>query len=214
MDLLHFTPSDLENIVFFLLPGFLFIFLFFYQIPDKKKSDFIIIFVSVIFSAILHFFTTSLFNAITFITHLKWTIPSENLWTNWVSIFLGIILSIILARLLRSDSKILKAINDWIFKVEQYPFGTMWNAFLKMTPDSYVKVTVQDGTVYVGKLGRVSNESDDDMQEIELLKPFIFNKLKKKITRIIETDTMMIQGAAISSIEKITDQEAQKLYRL
>jgi hypothetical protein len=90
----------------------------------------------------------------------------------------------------------------------------MWNAFLKMNPDSYVKVITTNGFVYIGKLGRVSNESDDDMQELELLKPFLYKDFEDKLVRITETENMMIQGSSISSIERLTEDKAKELYKL
>jgi hypothetical protein len=105
MEFFHISPSDLESLVFFLLPGFIFMFFFFYQIPDKKKSDFIIIFISVICSVIFNFITNFIFNAITYLSHLKLTIQPDNPWTNWVSIFLGILFSIVLARVVQSENK-------------------------------------------------------------------------------------------------------------
>ncbi|HZE87574.1 MAG TPA: hypothetical protein VE090_05220 [Methylomirabilota bacterium] len=50
------------------------------------------------------------------------------------------------------------------------------------------------------------------MQEIELTDPYYFNQEKATVEKIHETTTVFIQGSAITSVEKITDEEARKLY--
>ena len=77
-----------------------------------------------------------------------------------------------------------------------------------------MRISLLDGSCYIGQLGRVSFDPNDDVQEIEILNPYVYVKPKAKVKKIHETASMLLQGNAIISIEKIRDQEARKLYDL
>lgn len=209
MDLFELSATGLRDVIVFLFPGFVFMYLFFYQIPDRKKSDLTTIVISVIASTLLGGLSQ-------FLLSYFFTLPTDQLLpiSFWTSLTLAVVFSMLIARFMQSENHFFKRINHTLFRVDYYPFGTLWNAFFKMRPDSYVKVTLTDGRSYVGKLGRVSNDTNDDHQALELLKPFIYDSERRRVNRITETDSMFIQGASIAVIEKITDENAKILYKL
>ncbi|HSW97150.1 MAG TPA: DUF6338 family protein [Candidatus Saccharimonadales bacterium] len=214
MEAFSLTPTGLQNIIFFLLPGFIFISLFFHQIPDKKKSDFIIVLVSVVISAVLNNLTNLLLNLFINILHVSKDINFYSLCSQTLSLLFAVIFAIFAAKMVQSENKLFRFINKKLFGVTQYPFGTLWNGFLKMKPKSVVRIFLENDSSYIGQLGRVSNNPDDVIPEIELLQPYVYDKVNSKVKRIKETERMLIQGSSITSIEKIIDEEAKKLYKI
>lgn len=247
MEALGLNANNLKELSFFLLPGLVFIYIFFLQIPDRKKSDLILIFLSVLASSLLNFLTIYIFVVITFVTHLKLDLVySDPVWLKIAqpySIYLGSILSIILNTV--TNSKLNLTTNDQLFpffrfllgvtfaivsaklvrslyfqrlvtkflKINWYPFGRLWNAFFNVK-DKVVRISIDENITYVGYLGRVSTDPNDSVQEVELLRPYRYFRENGYLTRINETDKMLITGVNIISIEMITDEEAKKIYKM
>ena len=74
MDLIGLTPPELQEVVFFLLPGILFVWLFFFQIPDRRKSGFLTVVLSVVISVLMTFVTELLYVFVDWITNLNTSI--------------------------------------------------------------------------------------------------------------------------------------------
>lgn len=79
MEALGLNVDNLRELSFFLLPGLIFIYIFFLQIPDRKKSDLILVLLSVIASTILNFFTEYILYFVNFITNLQFKLNPNNL---------------------------------------------------------------------------------------------------------------------------------------
>jgi hypothetical protein len=71
MEALGLTTNNLKELSIFLFPGLVFIYFFFLQIPDRKKSDLILILLCVLASSFINFLTAYIFGVISFITHLN-----------------------------------------------------------------------------------------------------------------------------------------------
>jgi hypothetical protein len=210
MDALGSNASNLKDVILFLLPGFITILLFFYQIPDRKKSDLTMTVLSVTTSVVLAFLTSLFFLFLKFTTHLKYSVTPTSPYFLWMEIILSIFLALLLAEIVRS--RIFTFINEHIFNVELYPLRRVWDIFFNVAHNTVVKIFLNDGTCYIGKLNIASNNPDDDVREIELLDPYYFYKSKSKIEPIEETESVLIQASAIASVEKILGEEADKLY--
>lgn len=210
MDPLGSNVTNLQEVIFFLLPGFLTILLFYYQIPDRRKSDLTVTILSVIASVIITYIAVIIYTGVN--TVFKQSFPTSGIWFDLAKIFLSLVSSIALARFVESD--LFGIINKKIFQVGMYPFGRLWNSFFKMDSSAVLKVFLQDGTAYIGRLRRSSYDPNDDVQELELSDPYSFDRGTGNVVRIDETDRVLILGNAILSIEKIKEKEAKKLYSL
>lgn len=210
MEALGYSVANLQNVIFFLLPGLVTVLLFYYQVPDRRKTDLTIVVLSVIASVSLTFVTAAIFSLIN--NFAKTQIEATNPWFEGTKIVLGIFIAIILARLV--ESTFFTWLNKKIFKVSAYPFGRIWNTFFRVESKTVVKVLLTDGSAYIGLLAVSSFDPNDDVQELILKEPYSFDSEKATITKIEETESVLILGTAIMSIEKITQEEAKKLYNL
>lgn len=210
MDPFQFTPDSLEEIVFFLLPGFLFVQFFFFQIPDRKKSDLITVVWSVAASVFLTWLTGNIYNAINFITNIHTKLNVADLNFVYTKFIVMVISAVVLARSFKS--KQFQKFICAIFNINVFPFGRIWNSFFHLPPNSVVKVFLKDGRVYVGIVIRASVDPNDEVQEVELWKPYFFNKETRNFTLIEETEEVLIQASAIDSIEKVIKESADELY--
>ena len=208
-------PSNLNELiplVSFLLPGFITIILFFYQVSEKRKPELETIIFSVLCSIILGFFTNLIFLLINAITNLRLNLKNDGYGFTVVSITFGIIFSVILARFFKS--KFFGFINKKLFGITTYPFGRLWNKFLDLPPNTVLKIFLNNEIVYVGILKRFSIDPDDDKQEIELSSPVYFNPQTNQFKPITETENILISRESIVAIEKIDEKEAKKIYKL
>jgi small nuclear ribonucleoprotein (snRNP)-like protein len=202
MEAFNFTVANLKNVIFFLLPGVIFISLFSYQIPDRKKSDFKLILWSVVTSALLNLF-------------LVWILSIFKLKLDDLTLFIfsiaySFIIAILAADFVRSKHFI--RFNDKIFGIHYYPFGRLWNAYFEVKKFTIVRVSLQDGLSYIGHLKRVSIDPNDDKQELEIDKLYAYDKSTAQYKKIDETESMLIRGDAITTVEKIEEQAARQLY--
>jgi len=209
MDALSFNPDNLQNIVFFLLPGLLATSLFFHQIPDRKKSDFILIILGVFLSYIFTTITQWLFTLINIITHLNTHLVDRTIYFSITRFFIAIALSILMAKFVKS--KYFFKLNK-IFGISYYPFGRVWNSFFNIPPNTVIKVFLVDGISYVGIVKSTSYDPNDDIQELELWWPYYYDKSTAKAILIKETETVLIEGHAIFCVEKVTKNMAKELY--
>lgn len=207
MDALSLNSTSLQEAVFFLLPGFFTIFLFFYRIPDRKKSDLTVIILAVVVSVLLTSVTNYIFNGINFVTNLKANLNEMSPAFNWVRIFLGLVIAHFLSQFVHSD--LFVWINKNILNISYFPFGRLWNSFFRIPNGTYVKVFMNNGSCYVGLVHATSVDPEDDIQEIELWKPYYFDKEKGSLKPIIETESVLLLGNSIASIEKVTKKEAR-----
>lgn len=210
MDALGTNTSNLKDVILFLLPGFITILLFFYQIPDRKKSDLTMTILSVTTSVVLAFLTSLFFLFLKATTHMTYSVTTASPYFLFTEIVLSIFLALLMAEIVRS--RMFTFINEHLFRVELYPLRRVWDIFFNVEHETVVKVFLNDGTCYIGKLNITSNNPDDDVREVELLDPYYFYKSKSKIEPIEETGSVLIQASAITSVEKIIDEEANKLY--
>lgn len=204
MEAFSLTVTNLESVIFFLSPGFLFIVLFFYQIPDRKKSDFTIVLWSVVFSVLINNFNLFLLALL----HIQLD-PNTALFQLF-SLLLSIIYAFLAAMAIKSRYFI--AINYRVFGVKQFPFGRLWNHFFNVKRVTIVRVTLQDGTSYIGQLRHYSVDPDD-VQELEIFKIYSYNKATAEYVKVDETESMLIRGDTIATIEKISRQAAKELYK-
>lgn len=210
MDILGYEVANLQNVIFFLLPGLLMVLLFYYQVPDRRQSDLTVIFFSVVASVSITYAAALIFTILNILFHFNLSIT--NPWFEFTKIVLSIILAILLARLVGSN--FFGFLNKRVLKVNSYPFGRIWNTFFKLEGPTVFKVSLLDGNSYIGLINRSSFNPNDDIQEIELLDPYSYKRDKGTIMKIKESESVLVPGAAIASIEKITAAEAKKLYIL
>ena|SRR5258708_4506895 len=210
MDTFGQSVTSLQSIILFLAPGLIFIILFLYQVPGKKKDDFTTIFLSVIFSLIID----SLALGISQLLSSIWHISIQGRYEFWFAVILSIILAISAARIVQN--LLFRRLSKFIFNIDAEPFGRVWNEFFNIQKNTVLRVYLTDGTCYIGKLDKASMDPDDDVQEITLIDPYYFQMKKKKaiVTRITETSSILLQANSIRSIEKINSAEAKKLYQL
>ena len=210
MEALGYDVANLQNVIFFLLPGLLTVLLFYYQVPDRRQSDLTVVVLSVIASVGITYITALLFTLLNALFQLN--LSFTNPWFEFTKIVLSILFAIFLARF--AAGKVFGFVNKKVLKVQSYPFGRIWNTFFKIDRPTAFKVFLLDGNSYIGLLSRSSFDPNDDVQEIELLDPYSFKKDKGTITKIRETESVLILGSAIASVERISQDEARKLYNL
>ena len=208
MEALGYDVANLQNVIFFLLPGLLTVLLFYYQVPDRRKTDLTVIVLSVIASVALTYTTALIFAAFNYL--FQQHIEITNLWFEATKILLSVLLAIILAKLV--ESRFFLFINEKVFNVASYPFGRLWNTFFKVQTQTVIKVMLQNGSAYIGRYKRSSFDPNDDVQELELSDPYSFERETAKITKIKEAESVLILGSSIMSVEKISREEAKKLY--
>lgn len=210
-DILTLKLTDFQTVIFFLLPGFLTIILFFYQIPDRKKSDLSILTFSVVFSVFLSYISALFFGLINLITNLRSDLKNEGFGYDITRIILGVLLALLLAKFVRS--KLFVRVNEKVFKINVFPFGRLWNNFLNLPPNTILKIFLNNGMTYVGIIKHFSIDPDDDNQEIELASPFYYDSKTGNLSPIKETETVLINRSAIIGIEKISNKEFKKIYK-
>jgi len=210
-DILSLNLKDLQEVIFFLLPGFLTIVFFFYQIPTRKKSDLSVVTFSIVFSVVLSYFAGLLFGLVNLLTNLRLNLVSEGFGFNITRIILGIFLAVLLARFIRGRA--FAFINERVLKIKVFPFGRLWNSFLNLPKGTVLKVFMNNGVVYIGTLRRFSIDPNDDMQELELGKPVYYDPSNRKFVSVKETESVLLNRSAIISIEQISDEEARKIYK-
>lgn len=208
MEALGYSVANLQNVIFFLLPGLLTVLLFYYQVPDRRKTDLTVIVLSVIASVSLTYATTFSFFAINNLFQQNFSATGP--WFETTKILLSVLLAILLARFV--ESSLFLGVNKKVFTVKTYPFGRLWNTFFKVQDKTVVKVLLLNGSAYIGILSKSSFDPNDEVQELELAEPYTFEQEKAAITKIQETESVLILGSAIMSVEKITLEEARKLY--
>lgn len=212
MEAIGLTPNNLRDLVLFLLPGVAFVYFFFHQIPDRKKSDFILIVLSVVFSVILNKLTASLFFLINFITNIGTNLTSDNTSLFGVALtVITLLASIVSAKFVKS--KYFLIIDKKIFDVDGYPFGNLWNLFF-FVKDRFVKVNLKDGSSYIGQLFKTSYNPDDNDQEIIIKNPYTFDRINNQVRRIKETGSMLLRAGSITSVEMINDNDAKEIYKI
>ncbi len=202
MENLFSNFSGMQQTIYLLLPGFLFIIFFLYQIPSKKRSDLEIIIWSVFISVVLSSLTGWLLSLLT----LKYTSVEFNL----TNIFLGLFFALTLAKIMRSQK--FGFINRKFLGIKIFPFSRLWNDFFNTKENTVVKVFMNNGIIYVGVIRNSSVDPNDDIQELELWKPMYFDKELRKLTTIKETVSVLLNGNSIISVEKISDEESKQLY--
>lgn len=210
MDALGYDVANLQNVIFFLLPGLLLVLLFNYQVPDRRHSDLTIIFLSVLASVVITYTASLIFTIINILFQLN--LSTANTWFEFIKIVLSISFAILLARLVGSG--FFSYFNKKVLKVNAHPFGRIWNSFFKLERPTAFKVSLLNGSTYIGVLSRSSFNPNDDIQEIELLDPYTYKQDKGTIAKIEESESVLILGSAIVSVEKISQEEAKKLYIL
>jgi hypothetical protein len=210
MDAFSQSVANLQEMILFLAPGLIFILLFFYQIPGKRKDDFTTIFLSVIFSLLID----SLALGVTQLISTTWHISLQGRYSFWLAVTLSILLAVVAARIVQST--VFRRLSKAIFKIDAEPFGRVWNGFFNIQRNTVLRVYLTDGTCYIGKLDKASMDPDDDIQEFTLTDPYYFRIKKGRAiaTRITETSSILLQASTIRSIEKINNIEAKKLYQL
>ncbi len=210
MEAFNLTPSALESVIFYLLPGFILIFLFYYQIPDRKKSDFTVVIWSVVASYILNWATVNFFGLLNIITNLKLGLTRDILFFPVIRMLLGIIGAVVLAKIVKSD--FFSVLNKKILDIHVYPFGRLWNDFFRLPENSVAKIFLNNGLCYIGVIKRTSVDPNDDVQEIELWKPLYYDSKKHRKIPIKETQSVLIQTQSIVSVELIDPLQAKILY--
>lgn len=208
MDAFSLTVANLRDVFLFLSPGFIFILLFFYQIPGKSKDSLTIIFFSVLLSLIIDSFSIEVLKIISVLFHIPIQVNEF-----WLAIALSILLAIGIAKIVQTH--FFKKLSKILFHVNAEPFGRVWNDFFNVQTITVLRVFLSDGTCYIGKLDRASMDPDD-IQEITLLDPYYFELIRGRptVTRVKETTSVLLQSNAIKSVEKIASDEAKKLYEL
>lgn len=201
---------DLQQVVSFLIPGFLTWIFFFYLIPAKKKSDLEIIVFSVITSSILSLFAIWVFSIINFVTNLKLEIKTQGIGFDLTRIFIGLILAALLARFFQNP--LFSDITYKIFKIKIHPFVRLWNDFFNTKPNSVVKVFMNNETIYIGVVRNFSVDPEDNIQELELWKPLYFDKISHKFTAIKEVERVLLNSTSIISIEMVKPDQVKNLY--
>lgn len=212
MEAFSLTVSDLQTVILFLLPGFLFLVLFFYQIPDRRKSDLTTVFFSVLASVVIHGISAWVLSVFYSLFHLHLKPPVEDGVFIILQVILSICLSILIVLFIRSNY--FRWWSRKIFKVDTAPFGRVWNDFFSVKEITVLRICLDNSLCYIGILDKASIDPNDDIQELILLDPFYYTIKKRKptVTRIKETSSILLQGIAIKSVEKITYEEARKLY--
>lgn len=194
----------LQQTVYFLLPGFLTIIFFIYQIPSKKRSDLEIIIWSVFISVALS-------------TLSGWLLSESKYQYNSVefsltNIVLGLFFALILAKIIKSER--FSFFNRKFLGIKVFPFSRLWNDFFNTKENIAVKVFMNNSIIYVGVIRSSSVDPNDDIQELELWKPMYFDKEKGTLFPIKETVSVLLNGNSIISVEKISDKESKQLYSI
>lgn len=210
MEVLNITPSVLETIIFYLLPGFVLIFLFYYQIPDRKKSDLNLVVWSVVASSVINWIVISIYNLINFLSNLKLKFVVDNTYFPIAKICLSLICAYILAKIVKC--KWFSKANKKIFDINVYPFGRLWNDFFHLPENSVAKIFLNNGLCYIGTIKRTSVDPNDSIQEIELWRPLYYDSKTHNQTPISETQSVLIQSQSVTSIELIDPTQAKLLY--
>jgi hypothetical protein len=210
MDFLNNNLDSIQQIVLFLLPGFWTFTFFFYLIPAKKKTDFEMLVWTIAISATLSFVTAGLINLINYITHLKTTLTTTGIGFEITTIILGLILAFIFAKLIRNNH--LRFINK-LLKINIYSLSRQWNVFLSVKEGTVIKVFLNNGINYVGIINEFSADPNDDLLELVLWKPLYLDKNTGEYIPVAEVKSVLIEGSAIVSIEKITDKMAKQIYK-
>src|SRR5258706_1147695 len=214
MELIKITTGDLQNLILFLAPGFIFMLAFFYQIPDRKKSEFTVIFVSVLASLLIKVLTTWIIQVLNWFSQLKLHLPTDGTGFWFTMIILSLLLAICAVKFVKSSW--FKVLSKRIFDVDAVAFGRVWNAFFAVKQITVLRIYLQDGTCYIGKLDAASIDPNDEIQEVTLLEPYYYEikNGKPTVISIKEVDTVLLQAASIKSVEKINYNWAKKLYKL
>lgn len=205
MEAFSLTVPNLENVIFFLLPGILFIFFFFYQIPDKKKSDFTVVIWSVVVSVLINKLNEGLLK----ISGIHFS--STSLLFRMIALYLSYACASAAALVVKSPFFL--SINSFVFGVTQFPFGRLWNEFFNVKTVTIIRVTLQDGTSYIGQLKHYSVDPED-VQELEIFNIYTYNRATAAYRKVVETESMFIRGDSILTVEKITSNSAQQIYNL
>lgn len=215
MESLQLTASNLKDLVIFLLPGFLFLLLFFYQIPDKRKTDLITILFSVIASLVINFIAVLDIEFLNSINGLNLNLPYQGTPVFLISLLLSICFSVATVKWVKSDN-----FDEWserLFKVTAAPFGRVWNRFFNIKAKvTILRVILTGKTAYIGKLDSASVDPNDQIQELILTDPYLFEMQagQPMVKRIKETESILLRGETIESIEKIESKYAKKLFDL
>lgn len=214
MEPLKISIGDLQNLILFLAPGFIFMLAFFYQIPDRKKSEFTVIFISVLASLLIKYITTWIFQLLNWFSQLKLHLPTDGTGFWFTMVVVSLILAILLVRFVKSSS--FKFLSSKLFDVDAVPFGRVWNAFFAVKQITVLRIYLEDGTCYIGKLDAASIDPDDEIQEVTLLEPYYYEikNGKPTVIRIKEVNSVLLKGDSIKSVEKINYDDAKKLYAL
>ncbi len=214
MESLSTTISDLQNLILFLAPGFIFMLAFFYQIPDRKKSESTVIFISVLASLLINSITTGALQLINWFSRLKLHLPINGFIFWIITLFFSILFSILLVKFVKSP--LFTFLSRKIFDVDTVPFGRVWNAFFAVRHITVLRIYLNDGTCYIGKLDAASIDPDDEVQEVTLLEPYYYEVKNGKptVVRIKEVTSVLRKGDSIKSVEKINYDDAKQLYAL
>jgi hypothetical protein len=205
--MIDFVNSDITNlvaVVLFLLPGFLAILFFQYLVPSREKSDLQTTVLSVASSVGLSYLSGLFYNLLDLLSKIKINLTPSKFVFSLTSLIIGVLLASLIAKITRSDS--------FSNIVKRKPFGRPWDHFLDSTANTVVKVFTTDNKAYVGIIKEFSVDPSDDVQEIILWKPVYFDAYTKKLYRVKEVETVLLKGSAITSIEKIVEEEAGKIY--
>ncbi|HUV47047.1 MAG TPA: DUF6338 family protein [Candidatus Bathyarchaeia archaeon] len=208
IDLLNSDISSLVEVVFFLLPGFLVIMFFQYLVPSREKSDLQTVVLSVATSVGLSYLTGVFYGILNFLSSLNLNLKPSHFIFSTTSLLIGFLLVALLAKLIRSG-KFEKFITRFL---KRRPFGRLWHYFLNSPPNTVVKVFTTDNKVYIGIIKEFSIDPSDEIQELELWKPLYYDPFSQRPVRIKEVETVLLEGHAIVSIEKVIPKEASKIY--
>jgi len=208
MEALNINPTNLKEVIFFLLPGFIWMLLFSFLIPTRKKSDFVMVVLSVAISALLAISMSWIFSLINTITNLNTKLSVDSDQFVYGTFILVIISVIAVAKLLQSD--FFQKLSEKFFKIK--PFGRLWNDFFNLNPNNVVRVCLKNGKCYVGSVRRSSIDPNDSIQELELWKPLEYDQNTGNSVPIKETETMLIQANSIVTVEKLSDRLFKKIY--
>lgn len=204
---------NFENIVLFLIPGFLAWCFFSWLTPMKKRSDLEITIISVLISAVLSYLSPKIFYLLTSLQGINYcfvTLFPSQILIPLISIFLGGVFAWILSRILKIE--IFLTFLGKFFGVEYRPFTRVWTSFFnRVKANDMVKIITTQDINYIGVVRSYSIDLNEDLQEVELWNPIYFDRNTASVVLIKETDSVLLNSRVILSIEKINKEAIKKL---
>lgn len=192
---------DLVSLVFYIIPGFIFLSTYYFFIPTQRRSDFVRLITSVIFSIVIY----GIVIAVEQIS--KWEIRTRLAVYVFISWPCAILLAWLLSKIVQSVAaeKLLK-----LLKLNLILKPRVWDVVLDLVEAKPVKVVLNDGSVYIGNIKYYSLDPNDIDKEL-FLQPAYSVYLLQNEEYVKETlsDGVYIKGDKIISVEFIPEIEKE-----